>query len=421
MGMDIKRDPKILRRRKIRNGIIIGLLAIGATVATVAVSRLKPAAPTVPRSTVWTGVVKRGDFVREVRGAGTLVPEDIRWIPATTTGRIERIILRPGATVKPGTVILEMSNPDLKQQANNAELSWRAAEAQLANLEANNRTTALQLDNEVANAGSALNLAKKDLEANQELRKQGIVAEFTVQQKQAAVDGAINRLSLAKKQQSTAAETLESQLAPQRATVNQAKASYEQFLRQLGDLQVKSTMSGLLQELDQNIQQGRQVNAGANLVRVSDPTKLKAEIRISETQTKDLSIGQLAKIDTRNGIIAGHVTRIDPSAVGGTVGVDVTLDEALPAGARPDQTVDGVIELQRLTDVIFVESPAFGQEHQAIQLFKLQPNGEAVRTTVKLGVRSVQYVQIVDGLKVGDEVVLSDMSPYDAFDRVRIN
>jgi HlyD family secretion protein len=421
MGMDIKRDPKILRRRKIRNGIIIGLLAIGATFATIAVSRLKPAAPTVPRSTVWTGVVKRGDFVREVRGAGTLVPEDIRWIPATTTGRIERIILRPGATVKPGTVILEMSNPDLKQQANNAELSWRAAEAQLANLEANNRTTALQLDNEVANAGSALNLAKKDLEANQELRKQGIVAEFTVQQKQAAVDGAINRLSLAKKQQSTAAETLESQLAPQRATVNQAKASYEQFLRQLGDLQVKSTMSGLLQELDQNIQQGRQVNAGANLVRVSDPTKLKAEIRISETQTKDLSIGQLAKIDTRNGIIAGHVTRIDPSAVGGTVGVDVTLDEALPAGARPDQTVDGVIELQRLTDVIFVESPAFGQEHQAIQLFKLQPNGEAVRTTVKLGVRSVQYVQIVDGLKVGDEVVLSDMSPYDAFDRVRIN
>jgi HlyD family secretion protein len=421
MGMDIKRDPKILRRKKIRNGIIIGILAIGATVATVAVSRLKPAAPTVPRSTVWTGVVKRGDFVREVRGAGTLVPEDIRWIPATTTGRIEKIVLRPGAVVKPGTVILEMSNPDLKQQANNAELSWRGEEAKLANLEANTKTTALQLANEVANAESALNVAKTDLEANQELRKQGIVSEFTVQQKKAAVDGAINRLSLAKKQQSTAADTLESQLAPQRATVNQAKASYEQFLRQLSDLQVKSTMSGLLQELDQNVQMGRQVNAGANLVRVSDPTKLKAEIRISETQTKDLAIGQLAKIDTRNGIVAGHVTRIDPSAVGGTVGVDVTLDEALPVGARPDQTVDGVVELQRLSNVVFVESPAFGQEDQAIQLFKLQPNGEAVRTSVKLGKRSVQYVQIIDGLKVGDEVVLSDMSPYDAFDRVRIN
>ena len=421
MGMDIKRDPKILRRKKIRNGIIIGILAIGATAATYAVSKLKPAAPSVPRSTVWTGVVKRGDFVREVRGAGTLVPEDIQWVAATTSGRIEKIILRPGAVVKPGTVILEMSNPDLKQQANDAELSWRAAEAQLANLEANTKTTQLQLANAVSDAESALKVAQKDLEANQELRKQGIVAEFTVQQKQATVEAAINRVALAKKQQSTAIDTLEVQLAPQRATVNQAKARYEQFVRQLGDLQVKSTMTGLLQELDQNIQQGRQVNAGANLVRVSDPTKLKAEIRISETQTKDLAIGQLAKIDTRNGIVAGHVTRIDPSAVGGTVGVDVTLDEALPTGARPDQTVDGVVELQRLSNVVFVESPAFGQEDQAIQLFKLQPNGEAVRTTVKLGKRSVQYVQIIDGLKVGDEVVLSDMSPYDAFDRVRIN
>ncbi|MGE5836133.1 MAG: efflux RND transporter periplasmic adaptor subunit [Acidobacteriota bacterium] len=421
MGMDIKRDPKILRRKKIRNGIIIGILAIGATAATYAVSKLKPAAPSVPRSTVWTGVVKRGDFVREVRGAGTLVPEDIQWVAATTSGRIEKIVLRPGAVVKPGTVILEMSNPDLKQQANDAELSWRAAEAQLANLEANTKTTQLQLANAVSDAESALKVAQKDLEANQELRKQGIVAEFTVQQKQATVEAAINRVALAKKQQSTAIDTLEVQLAPQRATVNQAKARYEQFVRQLGDLQVKSTMTGLLQELDQNIQQGRQVNAGANLVRVSDPTKLKAEIRISETQTKDLAIGQLAKIDTRNGIVAGHVTRIDPSAVGGTVGVDVTLDEALPTGARPDQTVDGVVELQRLSNVVFVESPAFGQEDQAIQLFKLQPNGEAVRTTVKLGKRSVQYVQIIDGLKVGDEVVLSDMSPYDAFDRVRIN
>src|SRR4029453_16333704 len=351
MGMDIKRDPKILRRKKIRNGIILGILAIGATAATFYVSKLKPAAPSVPRSTVWTGVVKRGDFVREVRGAGTLVPEDIRWIPATTTGRIEKIVLRPGAVVKPGTVILEMSNPDLKQQANNAELSWRAAEAQLANLEANTKTTALQLANAVADAETALKVAQKDLEANQELRKQGIVAEFTVQQKQAAVDGALNRVALAKKQQSTAAETLESQLAPQRAAVNQAKASYEQFVRQLGDLQVKSTMSGLLQELDQNIQMGRQINAGANLVRVSDPTKLKAEIRISETQTKDLAIGQLAKIDTRSGIVAGHVTRIDPAAVGGPVGVDVRPAEALPPGARPDQTVDGVIELQRLSNV----------------------------------------------------------------------
>ena len=421
MGMDVKRDPKILKRKKIRNGIILGVLALGAIAATVAVSRLKPAAPTVARSTVWTGVVKRGAFVREVRGAGTLVPEDIRWIPATTAGRIEEIVLRPGAIVKPGTVILRMSNPDLKQQANDAELGWKAAVAQLENLKASMQTQLLSQQNAVADAKSSLTIAQKDLDANLTLQKQGIVSDFVAQQKQAAVDAATNRLSLAQKQLSTSQETLESQLAPTHAQVNQAKSRYDQFVRQLGDLEVKSNMSGQLQELDQNVQIGRQVGGGANLVRVSDPTRLKAEVRISETLTRDLSIGQLAKIDTRLGIVSGHVTRIDPAATNGTVGVDVSLDEPLPTGARPDQSVDGVIELQRLNDVVFVESPAFGQEHQAIQLFKLQPGGEAVRTTVKLGVRSVQFVQIVDGLKVGDEVVLSDMSPYDAFDRVRIN
>jgi HlyD family secretion protein len=365
--------------------------------------------------------VKRGAFVREVRGAGTLVPEDIRWIPATTAGRIEEIVLRPGAIVKPGTVILRMSNPDLRQQANDAELGWKAAVAQLENLKANMQTTLLQQQNAVADAKSALNVAQKDLDANLQLQKQGIVSEFVAQQKQAAVDAARGRVNLAEKQLNTTQETATSQLAPQEATVNQAKSRYDQFVRQLGDLDVKSTMTGQLQELDANVQIGRQVGAGANLVRVSDPTRLKAEVRISETLTRDLSIGQLAKIDTRLGIVSGHVTRIDPAATNGTVGVDVSLDEPLPTGARPDQSVDGVIELQRLNDVVYVESPAFGQEHQAIQLFKLQPNGEALRTTVKLGVRSVQFVQIVDGLRVGDEVVLSDMSPYDAFDRVRIN
>ena len=421
MGMDVKRDPKILRRKKIRNSIIIGLLAIAATAATFFVSRLKPAAPTVARSTVWTGVVKRGAFVREVRGAGTLVPEDIRWIPATTTGRIEEIVLRPGAVVKPGTVILRMSNPDLRQQANDAELGWKAAVAQLENQKATMQTTLLQQQNAVADAKSASNVAQKDLDANLDLQKQGIVSAFVAQQKQAAVDSARGRVLLAEKQLATTQNTAESQLAPQQAAVNQAKSRYDQFVRQLGDLEVKSTMTGQLQELDQNVQIGRQIGAGANLVRVSDPSHLKAEIRISETLTRDLAIGQIAKIDTRLGIVAGHVTRIDPAATNGTVGVDVSLDEGLPAGARPDQSVDGVIELQRLNDVVYVESPAFGQEDQAIQLFKLQPNGEAVRTVVKLGKRSVQFVQIVDGLKVGDEVVLSDMSPYDAFDRVRIN
>jgi HlyD family secretion protein len=321
--------------------------------------------------------------------------------------------------VKPGTVILQLSNPDLKQAANDAELAWRAAQAQLANQTATLNTTMLQLQNAVTDAESSYNVAASDLEANKSLQAQGIVAELVVKQKQATADQARNRLDLSKKQLKSAQDTEKSQLAPQEAAVSQARAKYDQYLRQLDDLQVKSTMSGRLQLVA--VEEGANFGAGANLVRISDPTKLKAEVRISETQTRDLSIGQQAEIDTRNGKVKGHVTRIDPASTGGTVGVDVSLDEPLPVGARPDQSVDGVIELQRLADVLYVESPAFGQENAPIQLFKVQPNNEATRTTVKLGVRSVQFVQVLEGLVVGDRVILSDMSQYDAFDRVRLN
>jgi len=417
--MDIKRDPAILKRKKLRQAIILGLGVVAVVVISVAVSRLKPAAPSVPGGTLWFGTVKRGPMVREVRGAGTLVPEEIRWITATTSGRVEKIVLRAGAEVKPGTVILQLSNPDLKQAANDAELAWRAAQAQLANQTATLNTTMLQLQNAVTDAESSYNVAASDLEANKSLQAQGIVAELVVKQKQATADQARNRLELSKKQLQSAQATEKSQIAPQEAAVSQARAKYDQYLRQLDDLQVKSTMSGRLQLVA--VEEGANFGAGANLVRISDPTKLKAEVRISETQTRDLSIGQQAKIDTRNGIVKGHVTRIDPASTGGTVGVDVTLDESLPVGARPDQSVDGVIELQRLEDGLYVESPAFGQENAPIQLFKVQPNNEAVRTTVKLGVRSVQFVQVLEGLVVGDRVILSDMSQYDAFDRVRLN
>jgi HlyD family secretion protein len=421
MAMDVKRDPKILKRKKIRQAAILGVVAIAVVVISVAVSRLKPAAPSVPEGTLWFGTVKRGPMVREVRGAGTLVPEDIRWIPALAAGRVEKIVLRPGATVKPGTVILELSNPDLKQAANDAELAWKAAEAQLENLKSTLSTTRLRLLNDVTDAQSAHNVAQSDLEANAQLEKQGIVASLQVKQKQAVVDREKNRWELAKKSLESADATIKSQLAPQEATVSQQKARYDQLQRQLADLKVKSDMDGRLQALAPNVEHGAQVALNSNLVRVSDPTRLKAEVRISETQTRDLAIGQQAKIDTRNGWVKGHVTRIDPSSVGGTVGVDVTLDEPLPAGARPDQSIDGVIELQRLENILYVESPAFGQENSSIQLFKVLPTREAVRTTVKLGVRSVQFVEVLEGLQVGDRVVLSDMSQYDSFDRVRLN
>jgi HlyD family secretion protein len=419
MAMDVKRDPAILKRKQ-RNRLIGGVIAVAAVIGlTVAVSQLQPAAPTVAASAVYTGTVKRGPMVREVRGAGTLVPEDIRWISTTATGKVEKLVLRAGAKVTPGTVILELSNPDLKQQVSDAELAWKAAVAQLDNARSNQATSRMSQENAVSDAQGAYNVAQSDLDSNKILNGQGIVADQQIKVKQQTVDSAKNRLELAKKQLQMLLETEKSQLAPQEAAVSSARARYDQLARQLSDLSVRSNMSGLLQAVP--VEVGQQVGPGTNLARVSDPTRLKAEVRISETQTRDLAIGQLAKIDTRNGVIKGHVTRIDPASAGGTVGVDVTLDEALPLGARPDQSVDGVIELERLENVLFVESPTFGQENSTVMLFKFTTPSEAERTAVKLGRRSVSFVEVIDGLKEGDRVILSDMQQYDGHPRLRIN
>jgi HlyD family secretion protein len=416
--MDVKRDPAILRKKKIRQAILAGIGVVAVVAISVAVSRLKPAAPSVPGETLWFDTVKRGDIMREVRGAGTLVPEEIRWIPATTSGRVEQIVLRPGAQVKVGTLILILSNPDLQQQVKAAELDWKSAQAQLANQRATLNTTRMQQTMAVSNAESDLKVAKSDLDANEQLGKQGLVADLTVKQKQATVDRAKNALELAQKQLASAIENEQSQIAPAEAVVNQRRATYDQLQRQMSDLEVKSPMSGQLQLV--SVERGQQVGPGTNLVRVSDPTKLKAEIRISETQTPDLRIGQPADVDTRNGHVKGVVSRIDPSSVGGTVGVDVTLDGPLPAGARPDLSVDGTIQLENLQNVLYVQSPAFGQENASIGLFKMSKDAtEAGRTTVKLGKRSVQFVEIREGLVEGDTVILSDMSQYDAYDRIR--
>jgi HlyD family secretion protein len=416
--MDLKRDPAILRRKKIRRGIVLGAAVVGIIAISVAVSRLEPAAPGVERATIWPDTVKRGSFNREVRGAGLLKPEEIRWIPAMASGRVERIVLRPGAEVETGTVIIELSNPDLEQQVRNAELNWRAAEAQLADRKSSLDTTLLQLQLAVSDAESSLQLAESDLEANKSLAAQGLVAELLIKQKEASVNQARNRLELNRKQLANAEANHRAQLAPAEANVSQANAEFDRLVRQREDLRVKSTMSGQLQLVQAEV--GAQVGIGTNLARVSDPTRLKAEIRISETQMAGLTIGLPAAVDTRNGIVPGHVSRTDPASEGGTVGVDITLDGPLPPGARPDLSVDGTIELERLTNVLYVQSPAFGQEHSTISLFKILPDGHAIRTPVKLGRRSVQFVEIVDGLQEGDQVILSDMSQYDGFDRVRV-
>jgi HlyD family secretion protein len=387
--------------------------------ASVYVSGLEPAAPSVASSAVYFGTVKRGPMVREVRGAGQLVPEEIRWITTTATGRVENVVIHPGASVKPGTVILQLSNPDLKQQVGDADLAVKAAVAQLENARSGLKTTRMSQEMAVANALGAYELAQSDFEANKQLFAQGLVAELQFKQKEAAVKVQKNNLELARKQLESAIETEKSQLAPQEASVSQARARYDQLARQLDGLVVKSDMSGVLQVV--SVEVGQQVGPGTNLARVSDPARLKAQIRISETQMRDLSAGQLAKIDTRSGIVRGKVTRIDPASQGGTVGVDVTFDEPLPQGARPDQSVDGVVELERLENVLFVESPTFGQENSTISLFKMQADNEAVRTPVKLGRRSVQYVEVLEGLREGDRVILSDMSAYENNDRVRLN
>jgi len=338
MAMDVKRDPAILRRKKIRRTILWSLVGIVVIVVSAAVMRLRPAAPSVAFNTLWFGVVKRGPMVREVRGAGTLVPDEIRWITATASGRVGKIVLKPGAEVKPGTIILELTNPDLEQSANNAQVQVKSAEAQYINSKSNLEQSILAQQNAIANYKSQLAVNEKRLEADKQLQQQGIVNDLQVQQDQATYDQAKGQWTLAQQTLETMVKNQESTLAPQKAAVDLAKANYETIARTLEELHVRSSMTGQLQLV--NVEEGAQVGAFTNLARVSNPANLKAQIRISETQTKDLAIGQKADVDTRNGHVMGHVSRIDPASSGGTVGVDVTLDGALPAGARPDLSVD---------------------------------------------------------------------------------
>lgn len=416
--MDVKRDPAILRRKKMRQYALGAVAVVVLGAITLFVMRLRPAAPLVD-SDPWQETVKRGDFVREVRGAGTLVPEDIRWIPARTSGRVERIVLRPGAEVKPDSVILVLSNPDLVQQVRTAELNWKSGQAQLDNRRADLRQQILTQTAAVKNAEQDFNLASSTLDANEELAKQNLISQVQLKQYRAQLEQARTRLDLAKSQLENSQSTMASQVAPQEADVTQRKAQYDLVREQLDELQVRAGMSGILQVVP--VEQGQQVGAGAQLARVANPASLKAQLRISETQTKDLAYGQVADIDTRNGHVKGRVSRIDPAAQGGTVGVDITLEGALPPGSRPDLSVDGTITLERLTNIVYVGRPSFGQDNGSVGMFKVSADGkEAVRVTVKLGRSSVNTVEILGGLMPGDKVILSDMSQYDAFDRVRL-
>jgi HlyD family secretion protein len=415
--MDIAR-PVDRRRQRIRQVALAAVAIVGVLGITLGLSRLKPAAPAVERASVWIDTVRRGPMVREVRGVGTLVPEDIRWIPATTVGRVEEIVLRPGTAVEPGTVILELSNPTLAQELEEATLRLRAAEASQANLK-------IQLDNdtlqqEATNASIEADYEKAALQAdvNRQLAAKQLVSTMVVRQAELDAEQLAARLAIAKKQLASRTESMRSRLAVQQAEVDQARALMALKQRQVDDLHVRAGFAGVLQLVPVDV--GQQVAPGTNLARVADPARLKAELRIAETQARDVQIGQKVSIDTRNGLVDGTVSRLDPSVQNGTVTVDVALPAVLPKGARPDLSVDGTVELERLPDVLFVGRPAFGQEQSAVGLFKVQADGEASRVRVTLGRSSVNTVEIVSGLNAGDQVVLSDMSAWDAFDRVRL-
>ena len=417
--VDIKRDPAILKKKRMRQSALAVVGVVALILVTIGVSKLKPAAPEVDRSTVWIDVVKRGPMTRAVRGAGRLVPEDIRWITATTSGRVERIVLRPGAQVAPGTVIAILTNPQLQQQVLQARLAAETAQANLKNARATAQSQLMSQEADVVRVRSEYNQQRLQLEADEELAKQGLIGQIQLKGSQSREAQLKNQLKVAEDRLKIARDNVDAQLAPQMAAVNQLAAEYQLRSRELGDLQVKSTMAGQLQALP--IEVGQNVGAGTNIARVSNPARLKAELQIAETQTRDLAVGQPAEIDTRNGIVKGYVSRIDPAAQGGTVGVDVTLEGELPAGARPDLSVEGTIQLEHLPDVIQVGAPAFGSENSTVSLFKLDGKGEAHRVQVRLGRRSVSLVEVVEGLQPGDQVILSDMSQYDANDRVRIN
>jgi HlyD family secretion protein len=416
--MDIAR-PNVAKEKR-RKRIIYGVIAAGALIGiTVLLARLKPAAPTVERNLVWIDTVKRGPMVRQVRGLGTLVPVEIRWIAARTQGRVDKIILRPGANVETGSLILELANPDVESNAANAESQLRAAEAQFSNLRVQLESGLLASEATAARAKSSYETTKLQAEVREELFRDGLVSELELKlAKATAAEAAISN-DIEQKRYAFAKESIKPQLAVQEAEVERLRSLAKLRLDELDALKVRSTMPGVLSALP--VEVGAQVQPGTNLARVADPSKLKAEVRIAETQAKDIALGQVSQIDTRNGIVEGRVARIDPAVQNGTVLVDVAIINELPRGSRPDLSVDGTIELERLNDVIYVGRPAFGQEKSTVGIFKLNDAGEAVRTQVQLGRSSVNTIEIVAGLVPGDKVILSDMSPWDANDRVRLN
>jgi len=419
--MDVPR--KDARKKKIIRRTLVVLVLLAAIPAiTVGLSRLKPAAPGVEMSTLWPDTVKRGPMLREVRGLGTLVPEDTMLIPATTDGRVQRILVKPGTPVKAETTVMILTSQELETATLDAQYALKAAEADYENLKVTLEKTKIDLQANAAQVGADYNTAKLTADRDSELSKEGLSSSLDAKISAVKAQQLGERYELEQRRISINTAAEEAQLAAQNVKVEQLGAQYSLKKSQLEQLTVKAGFDGMLQQLSAPVEVGQKVTAGTPLGKVAQPSKLKAELKVAETQVKDIVIGQAAVIDTRNGLIDGHVARIDPSVLNGTVTVDVALKGPLPAAARPDLSVDGTIQLEKLENVVFVGRPVFGQQDATVQLFKVEPEGKfANKVKVTFGKASVNTIEVKDGLQVGDKVILSDMSTYDSYDRIRLN
>lgn len=417
--MDIKRPGKSKLKKRIRNGvlIVVGLVAVGGI--TVGLTKLKPAAPTLDRSTAVIDTVKRGQMLRQVRGNGTLVPQLTRWVPAPADGRLEKILVEPGVEVSTETVIFELSNPQMEQQAIDADFQMKAAQADQENLRVRLESDSMTQQSAIASINAEYSQAKMQLETDEILGKQGLVPLILLKVARVRVQDLANRLKVEQQRLAINSKAIKAQVNAQQARIDQLRALAALKKSQVDALKVRAGTNGVLQQV--SVQVGQQMTPGFNMARVADPASLKAELRIAETQIKDVKLGQPVEVDTRNGIIQARVSRIDPAAREGTFVVDAELIGPLPASARPDLSVDGTIELERLENCLNMGRPAFGQGQQTVGIFKLSPNGQdAVRTQVVLGRTSVSTIEIVSGLREGDQVILSDTSAWDNYNEIRV-
>jgi HlyD family secretion protein len=418
--MDIARPDLKLQKRR-RQIVLAGIAAVVVVLATIGVSRLRPAAPSVERGTVWTDTVKRGPMLRQVRGLGSLIPsqESVRQIPAETEATVVRIRILPGSQVKADSILLEMSNPQTEQAALDAQLQLKAAEAEY---QSQRVTLESNLMNEKAGAATVnadYSQAQRQADTDKALYEMGVISGLAYKASKGKSDELTTRNDLETQRLTIGQKAIESQLAEQQARVEQMRALAALKLKQLDSLRVRAGIDGVLVDLP--LQVGQHVQPGTMLAKVVQPNHLMAELKIAETQARDVQFGEPASVDTHNGIISGTVMRVDPEVQNGTVTVDVKLTSELPKGARPDLSVDGTVDLERMDNVLYVGRPAFGQESSTISLFKLEADGkEAVRVPVKVGRESVNSIQVMEGLHEGDTVILSDMSRWDKTDRIRL-